>query len=309
MISLADLQRAEQCMELAEQTTDTGVHISARRTMPPAGTTWKNRMQIAWKSYQPQAAESAVAILFIAGDGLSGAIYHATALALAEHGLPTHAMSLAGQGSGHWASFEPQPRAQMTLGIFQSHVSAVCQVLLRDTGKLILAGDGLGGILAQRYALERPKDLAGLILLGSCSPHRAAAVWPPTPWWHVRARTRLSRPPSVDAVRATLLDQGTNSQEVFALWQTVLQPEAPRLRQEYRGLARQQFWAPHVPTLLLAGGKDHVIKPFVREGSAADYGIKPLIIPGAPHLVAWGSFASITAEHIRHFCLTQCSDK
>jgi pimeloyl-ACP methyl ester carboxylesterase len=289
---VADLERAEANQEPTRQVTPTGIIINAKRTWTPVQVPFPTTVQVAWKGYYPQEDRPETpAVLFIPGERGSGMVYHAVALWLAEHGIPAYAMSLGWQGYSHWASIDLMPLEQVTMTrCLRYHIAPVVRELHHPTNRLYLAGDGVGGILAQLYAREHP-DLAGLILLGSCSLHRAASVWTAPVMPHY---------PSLSDLRATLLDETTSDDQAYALLHS-LSSLPPRFYEEYQSLA-QDATLPSVPVILIAGAKDHIVPPAVRDATAQDYGIEqPCILPDAPHLIAWGDCAPEAAFHIREF--------
>jgi pimeloyl-ACP methyl ester carboxylesterase len=235
-------------------------------------------------------------VLFIPGEPFSGAIYHEVALLLAEQGVPAAALSLGWQGYGRWASIDLGSLDDITVEqCLHRYVAPVHLELRQPDSALVLAGDGLGGILAQCFAQRHP-DLAGIALLGSCTPHRASQVWRSGLSWQGTHRApEADAYLSVEEVRATYLHNAASADQAFLLWQKMRQVRPARLSQDYGRLTRQSFITPAVPVMLIAGQQDHLIPPGVLEATAADYGVQPHVLDGAPYLVAW-THASTVAE-------------
>jgi pimeloyl-ACP methyl ester carboxylesterase len=282
--------------------TSRGVQVSADETnfkLPePGSVLGRSHIRIAWKSYLPSEPAHHSAILFIPGEYLSGGVYDQAAQRLAEQRIPSYALSLGNQGLGYWKSYDSLEAGKVTLErLVKYHVGPVVAEIRRRKSQVILAGDGLGGIIAQLYA-RQDTDVRGLILLGSCSPRWAASVWKPEKRWS--RQSRMPESLSLDDVRRLFLHPNTPDQEVFDLWQVILTGRAyPPIRREFRTLAHTSV--PSVSALVIFGANDCVIPEKVRNATAREYGTQPVILQAAPHLVAWGSSPELS-DHIIRFC-------
>jgi len=71
--------------------------------------------------------------------------------------------------------------------LIKRHVTAAIKKAVKETGRRVhLIGHSLGGIIARSLAVQRPDDIASVIMLGS--PFRGTVVHPEI--WHVAERVR-----------------------------------------------------------------------------------------------------------------------
>lgn len=308
-LTVDDLERAEGCLEPLSYVTETGVTVAAhqaRNPDDPASPLW-----LAYKTYAPAQPEQQLAtppaLLFIHDSHQSGQIYHDAALGLAERGVRAASLSLVLHGSGRWYSHDGWRPEELTVERYAFHVRQVIQALSVPSQHLVLAGGGvLGSLLGQQVARDLP--LAGIVLLGGCLPHLAALTWTA----EMTAKSRRQRgqshaspslvpPPDQAAIRARWLGYEVPERDVFAVWQ-LLCAESPRVWLAYEALVGHPMPAPSVPALVMAGERDALIRRNLLELTATVYRTTPVIVPGAPHLLARCLQLKAVIEHFVAFC-------
>lgn len=309
VLSVADLERAEQYLEPLSYVTETGITVTAHQVRDPndpAGLLW-----VAYKTYTPANPEQPLAtcpaVLFIHDMFQSGQLYHDAALNLAECGVLAASLSLGLHGSGRWYSHDGWRPEELTVERYSRHVQLVIQALPVAPHHLGLAGGGvLGSLLAQQVALDLP--VAGIALLGGCLPHLAAATWTGQitrkSWWQrgqSHSSPALIPPPDQDSIRVRWLGYGVPGVDVFAVWQ-LLCAESPHVRLAYESLAGQPISAPSLPALVMAGEQDALVRRELLELTATVYGVQPVIIPGAPHLLARSPQLKTVTKLLAAFC-------
>jgi alpha-beta hydrolase superfamily lysophospholipase len=258
---------------------------------------------ICHRTYQMDVAATAT-VLVVPGAFESAELYTPLAFWLAEHGLRVTLMNLGEHGSADWYSYDGGAVEALHLADYLRHVLLVLQQLETTGEPLILAGSGLGGVLAQWAALFSAQ-VAALALFGAPLPEAARARWrrPPLPrhWyrrWHSHPAPSAPAPimpPSRHHLRGPWLPLTASDREVFAVWR-LLGTETPHLAAEYARLVGQTRPAA-LPALVCVGVDDPFITPHTAWTTAQAYQTEPTIVPQAAHWLlagpAWLSSARL----------------
>lgn len=302
LFSIADLEEAERLLEPMEYTTPEGVQVKTQQARMVA----PRRQWIAYKTYLPAAAadtKTGPIVLFLHDAHQSGQVYEPAALALAETGIRSAALTLGGHGFGRWFSLDERPTPQLTLQEYLRQAELVVQALPVPPQQIILVGGGiLGSLLAQlcagRHQVNQ-QPFAGLALLGGCLPAQAASAWT------LITGAPLGRTtcPSLAEVQAWWLTEDV-PEEALAV-RLMLCEESAALWQDYTALADgngwQPFQPPTLPAIVIGGALDLLTRARILQTTADAYGVHPTIVVGAPALLSRPPYHQALASLLRQF--------
>ncbi len=307
-------------------TTTAGVIVS-RATLPAQaheGDPGQMRPSLMWQEYQPQDSDAACGhLMLIHTDHLSGQIYHHFAQALALGGMHAYVPTLRYHGKPEadtCPSASAQALEQSTLADYVTDCERIMRHLEVPREQLVLAGHGMGGILAQ--LLARRNAYAGICLLSSCATHLAARVWNASPVHRSVSKRAFSRPQisehsTLEEVYTLLLggiNHSSYRQHALAVWQQLC-PESPRIfEQSYPALERegpQPLLTRHA--LLLSGHYDPFITEAVHQATLTfllDSGcqVTAARLPLAPHLLFLSDWL-VVGGYLARFCRSLGSGK
>lgn len=272
-------------------TTLQGVQIHYGAVRAPNGS---HDCVIAFRTYQAKTRPVAT-VLVVPGAWESAELYHPLAFWLAEQGLRVTLMNLGEHGSADWYSYDGGVVEALHLDDYLRQVQVVLHQREITGESLILAGSGLGGVLAQLAAGSSPQVTA-LALFGAPLPALAGETWPESPpsrrgVWCWSAKRAPSAPlpivpPSRHHLRGSWLPVTTSDREVFAVWR-LLGTESPHLPADFTKLSSQAYVAA-LPALVCVGEDDPSLSHSTAWTTARAYGAEPPVLDQAAHLLLIG---------------------
>lgn len=268
-----------------------GVQIRYGAVLAPNGS---HDCVIAFRTYQAKTRPPAT-VLVVPGAWESAELFHPLAFWLAEQGLRVTLMNLGEHGSADWYAYDGGAVEALHLEDYLHHVQLVLQQQESAGEPLVLAGSGLGGVLAQLTACSQPQ-IAALALFGAPLPELAGETWPAqTPsrrgFWRWRSTPEPSgplpvAPPVRHHLRGPWLPVTTSDREVFAVWR-LLGTESPHLPADFATLSSQAHVAA-LPALVCVGEDDPFISHNTAWTTARAYGAEPVVFAQAAHLLLCG---------------------
>ncbi len=280
-----------------------GIHIRHGVCSAPSG----HHEAIAYRTYQAGVTPWAT-VLVVPGAFETGALYHPLAFWLAEQGMRVILFHLGEHGTAGWYSFAGGHLEALHLTDELWHLSLVLQQREDVGAPLILAGSGLGGVLAQLAALSHPR-VAALALFGTSTPEQAGETWaalltPRVRRWPWRTRHEwkpLARlwPPAQQHLRSIWLPATTSDYGLFAVWH-LLGEESPHLAADAAALAHQSPLA-RLPALVCVGAQDPFVSLSTAWATARAYNTGHLLLPHAAHLLLTGPAWLESAKRLLDF--------
>jgi pimeloyl-ACP methyl ester carboxylesterase len=293
-------------------TTQPTISSSARNTVTTTTALVGDHPALEVVSYLPQDAgpRCALSLLLVHGACHSATCWHAWGPALAELGIPTHALSLRGHGKSTMPG-KAQDARRATIRDFVADIRTVYDALRIDPARSVLAGHSMGGIIVQWFAQKFA--VAGLAILASVTTSRALPCFMQVLRdAHVRLGTNARALFDTERnVRRYLLGEDAKPATVqFVLGQ--LRPESEVALYSVlgayllRAFPPQRLRTEHV--LVLGAEKDACFKASVVEASARDfarrYDTTCAIIPDCPHdlMLAHESARQMGVSSLAKFC-------
>ncbi|MGS4944343.1 alpha/beta hydrolase [Meridianimarinicoccus sp. RP-17] len=190
---------------------------------------------------------------------------------------------------------------------------ALARALAQVGRPAVVVGHSLGGAVAQ-LLLRRGMAPAGTVLLASVPPYgtwRASAELALTAphVWRMLGRFALEGPAAadMDLMRQVFFPGGVRDRTFLAL--------VANLRDEsLAALVQASGWPPFAPlpgpredVLVIGGGRDVVVPPTDTWLTAGYYGTRPVILPGAGHMLMHDAEAAQAGAAIRDWCAARAT--
>jgi len=193
----------------------------------------------------------------------------------------------------------PSDPAILAHATFEDYVTALAEVHAQFDRPPVVIGYSLGGLLAQRLAVEA--ECAGLVLLAAATPFRLPLQRAMLPYILPLVRPVIGGQPfriSDDALRALVMHHLSVAEQDELLRDVV--PDSGRaFRSVALGLVRVRPRDIRCPVLCVTGTDDRVVAASATRRLARRYSADMLVIEGCGHWLAAGSLLAEVAEPVR----------
>lgn len=206
-----------------------------------------------------------------------------------------HAFALSQRGHGDAA----RPAAGYRPQDFAADLSAFVETL--ELGPSVIAGHSMGSSVAQRYAIDDPERVLGLVLVGSVTTWRDHPDF--VELWDSTVST-LTDPVAPGFVRE--FQESTLAQPVPpAFLETVVRESLKLPARVWKAVLREglleadfseELGEIEAPTLIVWGDRDELTRSEQKPLAAAIAGSQLVVYPGAGHALHWEEPARFAAD-------------
>ena len=205
-----------------------------------------------------------------------------------------HAIAMTQRGHGDAS----RPATGYRMGDFAADLAAFMDALHLE--EAVIAGDSMGGVVAQRFAIDHPERVLGLVLMGSPvtlrGKPRVLELWnstisgladPIDPGFLRQWLSGIPTRPVPQEFFETMLEECLKVPA--RVWREV---NASLMKDDHSGeLNRIQ-----APTLILWGDRDSLTEPDQRVLAAAIEGSRLAVYDGAGHSLTWEEPVRVAAD-------------